>query len=275
MTILRFIISRKFFINLAIILGIIFLMGILTLYGLDFYTRHGEAIAVPDFTELTFAEAKRIADSKDLILLVSDSVHIDDKYPGVIIAQYPVADHKVKAGRTIYLTINGLNPAMIAMPDLTGISVRQASSDAELFGLKIGKLTYVPDLSTTVIKQKINGKEIEPGSMVPPNSVVDLVVGKGNNKEKTSVPNILGLSFKEAESKLTEASLNIGISTYDGSVKTSGDSTSAKIWKQHPRPSKEGEVPFGSYIDIWLTIDSDIIPQPEKENDEENPANLD
>jgi len=266
MSVFTFLISRKFFIHLGLAIGISGLLLLLSFFSINLYTHHGEAISVPDFSCLTFEQAQRMAENKDLRVEISDSVHFQDKEKGTVVSQEPVANSKVKTGRTIYLIINGMESEKVSMPDLTGISVRQATSDAEIFGLKIGKLRYVPDISTTVLEQYFKGKAITPNTMVLKNSIIDLVVGKGESNESTFIPDVLGLTTNEAEQKISLLSLNIGVTVYDKTVKTNSDSAKARIWKQHPKAGNESEIKLGSYIDIWLTLDNDLIPESPTEN---------
>lgn len=270
MTFISFIKSKVFFKHLGLAVAVAGLVTAISYFSIGFYTHHGEAIAVPDFTGMSIEKATVLAENKGLELIVTDSVHLADKEKGSVISQFPEPDHKVKTGRTIYITLNAFSPEMVQMPDLRGISVRQATSDAEIFGLKIGKLSYVPDISTTVLDMKLDGKKIAPGTLIERGSYIDLVVGRGESKEKTSVPNVLAMTFVQAEQKLAGASLNIGVAMFDETVVTSKDSANARVWKQHPRPSKETEISLGSYIDLWLTLDKDLIPaQTEEDNNNE------
>lgn len=266
MSIIQFLKSRVFFKHFGLAIGITILLLTLSFFSINFYTHHGEAISVPDFSGLTIEQAQRMADSKDFKVEVSDSVHFQDKEKGTIVSQVPTADSKVKTGRTIYLIVNGQEAEKVPMPDLTGISVRQATSDAEIFGLKIGKLRYVPDISTTVLEQSIKGKPVKANTLIIKGSTIDLVVGKGESNENTFIPNVLGLTNDEAEQKLSSLSLNIGVAVYDGTVKSTRDSTKARIWKQHPKSGNDSDIKLGSYIDIWLTLDNDLIPEVSTEN---------
>jgi eukaryotic-like serine/threonine-protein kinase len=267
MSIFIFLKSKDFFKHIGMAILAIILILVLSFFFINLYTHHGEAILVPDFSGLSFEEAQRLADDHDLKVEISDSVHFQDKEKGVVVSQVPEKSSKVKSERTIYLIVNGINPEMLQMPDLTGISVRQATADAELFGLKIGKLSYVPDISTTVIEQKYKGKTIPMNTLIIKGSSIDLVVGKGESNEKTYIPNVIGLTYSEAEQKLSTLSLNIGTADYDKTIFSSKDSLKARIWKQLPGSGSNTEIKLGSYIDVWLTLDNDLIP----ENSNENP----
>lgn len=245
--------------HLFIQISIFIFLLILLYFWLKFYTFHNESIEIPNLVGLSLEEAQNIAESHHLKIVLSDSVHFMDKPKGSIISQTPVAKSKVKPERTIYVIINGYENEKIPMPDLTGITVRQATADAELYGLRIGKLTYVPDISTTVLQQLYKGKNIAPNTLIPKGSVIDLVVGKGESNEKTNIICVVGKQLEEARAMLSSVSLNIGTIITDGTIKSLNDTTKAYIWKQVPTCSSNQPLPLGSTVDVWLTLDKDLI----------------
>ncbi|PKP22952.1 MAG: penicillin-binding protein [Bacteroidetes bacterium HGW-Bacteroidetes-21] len=263
------ILNRKIIFHLLGGFAFLILVAFITIWWMKYYTHHGEAIVVPDFTGYTTEEAFKMAEDKDLLPQILDSAFFSDKEPGTVVDQYPKANHKVKRDRLILFTINSDKPDNIEVPDLIGISVRQATADAELMGFRIGKLSYVPDISTTVVYMTVKGKKIKPGSLLPKGSLIDLTVGRGTSQEKATIPSVTGVSFAEAEELLLTHYLNPGTVTYDNTVKTAKDSAQAKVWKQYPRPSRETEVSLGTYVDMWLTTDKDLIPEPLKETKNE------
>ncbi len=252
--------EKRLWKNIGLQVGILILILVILYFRLSHYTYHGKSIIVPDFNGMTFEQAIHDADLHELKVVLSDSVHFQDKPKGVVISQYPEANAKVKPERTVYLIVNGYNNENVPMPDLRGISLRQAYSDAELYGLKIGKLVYVPDISTTVLEQRYKNKIIEPQTLIPKGSYIDLVIGKGESNEKTSVVCVIGKSIEEAKSILALSSLNIGLVVTDKTVITATDSTKALIWKQSPSCRYNEGIHLGSYIDVWITLDLDLIP---------------
>lgn len=261
MSFFGFIRNRKFFKHFFLAAFTTLLILLLGFYSINLYTHHGEAISIPDLRGFEFVVAEKIADGKGFRVEIYDSVHFQEKEKGTVTSQIPEPDSKVKQGRVIYVVINGFGTESVLMPDLRGISVRQATADAELFGLKIGKLSYVPDISTTVLDQHFRGSVIKPGALIERGSVIDLVVGKGESNEKTIVPNVVGLTIEEAEAVLLPQSLNIGVAVFDNSVLNAKDTAEARIWKQFPRNSKDAEIKLGSYVDVWLTKDNDLLPE--------------
>ncbi|MEN8118742.1 MAG: PASTA domain-containing protein [Bacteroidota bacterium] len=240
----------------AILMVIVLLFG--TFFSLNLITHHGEGLSVPDFTGLDIKQVAKEADKKNLKFKIIDSVFNAPGKKGTVIAQTPPANFKVKEGRTILLTVKTFNPQRIPMPDFTGVSLIQAKADIETYGLKIGKLKYIPDIATNnVLEQMFRGKPITPGTFIEKNSIIDLVLGLGKSNKITIVPDLKGLTFDVATQNTADHSLNIGILIYDQTVESSQDSTNAIIWKQSPE--KNTQITIGSPIDIWLTLDMNKV----------------
>ena len=69
--------------------------------------------------------------------------------------QNPLTDHKVKKNRRVILTINAFNPEFVIMPDLVGLSARQAYSIIESTGLEAGNPVYRPDLTIDFVLDQL------------------------------------------------------------------------------------------------------------------------
>jgi eukaryotic-like serine/threonine-protein kinase len=253
-----FLTTKTFLMHFSIALVAFFGLLFITFHSLGVITHHGEGLSVPDFRGLTLDKAIELADDKNLEIQVMDSVFNAPGKKGTVINQTPPPNFKVKEGRTIHVSIKTFNPPKIQMPDFTGVSLIQAKADIESFGLKIGKLKYVPDIATNnVLHQYYAGKPIAPGTLIEKNSRIDLVLGLGNSGQATTVPELLGLNRGEAYQKATDYSLNIGSMNFDETVITTEDSTIAIVWKQSP--SKNAQSTMGSPITLWLTLDKDKI----------------
>lgn len=253
-----FLITKEFLKHFLIAVSASIAFIFFIFHSLSTITHHGEGLSVPDFTGKSIKEANITANESDLVIEVIDSVYNAPGKKGTIIAQTPPPDFKVKKGRTIHVVIKTFNPERILMPDFTGVSLIQAKADIETYGLKIGKLKYVPDIATNnVLAQMFMGKEIAPGQLIEKNSRIDLVLGMGKSNEVTIVPDLLGTNRSEAIQKATDNSLNIGAMIYDETVITTNDSISAIVWKQSP--VKNYQTTMGSTVDLWLTLDPGII----------------
>jgi len=241
-----------------------------TLVVLRHYTHHGEALTVPDVTGLTLQEAGKLLKSNKMRWQLSDSVYVTTVKPGAVVNQNPEPGSKVKEKRNIFLIINALALEKVKMPDVVGVSKRQAQSMLESQGLIIGQLTYVPDIARDyVLKQLYRGEEIRRGTEIVKGSEIELVLGKGLSDERTPVPNLFGNTLSEARATLTKYFLNFGVIIHDHTVLTSADSLNAFIYRQKPSSSGNATLQLGSTIDVWVTVDetkkSENVPEEESE----------
>ena len=245
--------SRVFLINFGISLLVVALIFMGTFYWLDLLTHHGESLSVPDFKGMSIEQVKKVAADHDLKIKIIDSVYNAPGKIGSVAAQTPPPDFKVKEGRTVLLTIK-IKPKKIKMPDLTNISLIQAKADMEIYGFKVGKISYKPDVATDdVLEQWYRGKPIEPGTPIEVGATIDLVLGLGDEGQISTVPYLIGKTKQEAESLCVANNYEIGVLLYDESIISHADSLNAKVWKQSPEP--DSRLTIGSQIDLWLTVD--------------------
>ncbi|HOP03692.1 MAG TPA: PASTA domain-containing protein [Tenuifilaceae bacterium] len=254
-----------------LIAGAIVLGFILFFFAfLHFFTRHGQGFPVPDFAGLSIYEVREIAKDKKLRIEVSDSVYILTREPGSVIDQNPNPETYVKPNRRVFVTINALKPLMVEMPDIVGVTLRQAKSILELQGLSIGTLSFTPDIAVNnVLEQHFEGKTIEPGTKIPKGSKVNLLLGKGFSNRKTPLPRVIGLTASQARNVLIDASLNMGKLTFDATIANHRDSMEAKVYSQYPNPVGETSVSFGARVDLWLTLNESRIPVLEEDKKKE------
>jgi len=267
MTLFKFLISKTFFKHLLYAIGIVTAILILIFLILKVYTHHGQALSVPDFTGLTLEEVHKKAKKNKLRIEVSDSVFNNNRPKGTVIEQNPIAGFKVKKNRRIFIVLNAFNPEKVKMPNIVGVSHRQAEAVIKNAGLEIGRLIHVPDIAVNnVLKQKFNGEEIEEGTMVPKGSKIDLVLGMGLSNQTTQVPNLDHYTLERAKNRILRSALNTGAIIYDESIEDGIDSTEAKVWRQYPSFKENKLIRLGSTVDLWLSVDSAIL-YPEIEMD--------
>lgn len=267
---LKLLTSKVLWKHIAIIAGVAIIITISIFIGLKIYTKHGRAYAVPDLRGLTVAEAEMIIDARKLRYQVSDSVFLSHEARGTVVDQNPIPNFRVKENRTIFLTINAMNPERVAVPDVTGVSLRQARAIIESNGFEVGRLIYVPDLAlNNVLRQQYNGKDIKPGELIIRGERIDLVLGEGLSSRTTLVPDLTAMVLERARSLILESSLNAGAVIYDDTVITEEDSLNAFVWRQRPEYFEGSQIRMGSTIDVWLSVDSTLIM--DQEEDEFSP----
>lgn len=161
-------------------LGGLFLAIVITLsyFGLDYYTRHGDAILVPNILKMKPFEAEEKLSSMDLGMKIIDTVYIDNMKPGVIVEQTPEANDDVKSGRVVYVTVNATSRPRVSMPKLTDCSLNLAKALLKNAGLVLGNITkeYAEYGNNLVTAQRVSGRSIEPGEKVLKGTVVDITI---------------------------------------------------------------------------------------------------
>ena len=107
-----------------------------------------------------------------------------------------------------------------------------------------------PDLAkNAVLEMSLNGKALEPGSVVDKGSAIDLVLGDGYGDTQVEVPDLIGLNLSEALFVIKGASLTPGSIIYSSSVK---DSLKAIVYKQIPSPDGFSTINQGEVVDLFL-----------------------
>jgi len=243
-------------------LGAIVGVALLFFIFLFIFTRHGQSYPVPSFSGLKYKEAVKMAHKYKLRVEVSDSVYILTRKPGTVVEQMPLVGTKVKQNRRILLTMNAKNPKKVEMPNIVGVTLRQAKAILDLQGLIVGNLIFVPDIAVNnVLEQKFKGKQIDPGKLISKGSRVDLVLGRGMQNERTGLPLLIGLNQSDARNRLIEASLNLGQVKYDETIKDYKDTLNAMVYSQYPAFFEDISIALGARVDIWLTLNESRVPK--------------
>lgn len=258
---IRYVEDRIVLRNIILALLILFFGTTIIMQLLKLYTRHNNDLSVPDVTGLTLAEAVEAAEKRNLRIVVFDSVFLSDFERGSVVEQHPQAGFRVKKNRKIFLTMNAINPEKVAMPDLVDLTFRQAGAKLESFGLKVGRITYEPNMGINIVlAQRINGRAISPGDSVTKGARVDLVLGKGLSDEQAAIPNLVGMTLEEARIMASERFLSVGAAVHDQTILTPEDELRAIVFKQQPGPGQDITLPMGSAIDVWISLDSTKVP---------------
>ncbi|WP_321334483.1 PASTA domain-containing protein [uncultured Bacteroides sp.] len=201
--------NKYFWVNLIGMIAVAFILLTGLMKGLDIYTRHGEAVLVPDAKGMTVEQAKMLFRNRGLLCIVADSSYEKDKPAGCVIDHNPAGGQKVKEGRTIYLTINTLNIPLRLIPDVAdNSSVRQAQARILAVGFKLSEDEPVSGEKDWVYGVKYNGRQILPGDKAPIGATLTLMVGDGTAQD--SIENVeadsLDNTKKEVDAPATDDS---------------------------------------------------------------------
>jgi len=176
--------NKFFWINILAMILVAVALVFIVLRSLDSYTRHGEAIVVPDAKGMTIAQARILFNNEGLEAVISDSTYVKEKPAGIILEHNPQSGHKVKKGRTIYLTINTLNVPLQLVPDVAdNSSLRQAQARILSVGFKLNANELISGEKDWVYGIKYNGAMLKPGDKAPMGATLTLVVGDGTRED--------------------------------------------------------------------------------------------
>ena len=166
---------------LMIVVGCALIYG--TLAWLDYYTRHNEAVIVPDVKGLSMNEAKSFFDNTGLRYNGIDSVFSNDVAPGAIVEVVPEPGSKVKEGRIVFVTINALTAQMAIIPEVADLSFRQAYALLRSLGFKNIEVKFVPgDYKDLAVGVERNAQMINRGGRVPLASTLTLIISNGEKE---------------------------------------------------------------------------------------------
>ncbi len=263
-------ISKHFLIrNLIIAICALLVFIYLVNLALNIFTRHNQKFNVPDLQGKTIEEVQHLIKDADLKLIVIDSLFIAGLTPGTIIDQSPEPTSYVKSGRKVFLTINSYSPRSEVVPYVTGFSLRQAKNMLETKGFEIKRLIYRSDMATNnVIGESYNGQEIVRGSTIKATlgEGITLTVGRAAGSPLPLVPKVVGLTLREAKSRLWEIGLNVGDIRLDADVNDSNLSE-ARVYKQ--TPDQQSRTDYGASVILYLSIDTNRVNQGVKRSDED------
>ena len=177
-------VSRYLLWNLAAMVFVVIALCIGVMIGLSKYTHHGESVEVPDMYGQDFDEMEARLAEQNLYIIASDTGYNKKLDAGAILMQTPGAGSKVKAGRTIYVTINSTNTPSVAIPDIIdNSSFREAQARLTAVGFLLLEPQRVSGERDWVYGVKLGSRNLQAGDMVPVESALTLVIGSGSMEE--------------------------------------------------------------------------------------------
>ena len=197
------ILKNPFVISLILVVLIIWGLIYGTLVWLDVYTRHNEAVVVPDVKGLTMEKAIPFFSEKGIKYNIIDSVFSKEVAPGAIVELVPAPGSKVKEGRVVFVTINAKTSQMGVIPEVEDLSFRQAYALLQSIGFASVEVKYVQgnykDLAVAV---EWNGRVLEKGIHVPLNAHLVLVVTSDDiEADSTSLDNLSKAPIESLDSE--------------------------------------------------------------------------
>lgn len=240
----------------VLLISIIILLLILFFFYiyLPVTTNHGETVTVPNLEGIALEDLDNFLLKRNLRYEVSDSSYSGKFPPLTVLLQFPKAGSKVKENRKIHITLNRINPPTTSMPDLTTGSLRNAEAVLKSTELIRGKLFWRPDLAfNRVLEQRYKGRMIEPGTLIPKGSEIDLVIGDGFGPRTFSLDDLIGMTLEDARIYIPGVGLEVG------TIINSSDSILAAGIVVRQIPAAGSGVRIGQAVDLWVVPVDSVI----------------
>ncbi|MCP4633138.1 MAG: PASTA domain-containing protein [candidate division Zixibacteria bacterium] len=191
--------------SISIVLLVIFILFTDTVV-MPFVVKHGVESIVPEVTEIHLEAAKRILSDNGFKHEVTSEEFSPTKPRFTVLSQQPEPGLTVKSGRTIGLVVSRGGEIGL-VPELRGLTLRQAKLMLEEDGFEPGLVTYEHDdrLPADVIIRSYppSGAQIDRGG------IVDLVINLRQGAILVLVPDYIGMDFSSVESDIYEIGLTI------------------------------------------------------------------
>jgi beta-lactam-binding protein with PASTA domain len=151
------------------------------------------------------------------------------------------------------------------------MTFRNAEMVLRRYGLKLGDTVFKPDFArNSVLDQQFNGTSIKPGTKIQQGSAITLVLGNGVGLE-FAVPDLFGLTYRDAREALSESGLLVGSMVPDNDVT---DTANAFVYRQNPDrydyERRLNHIRQGQIVDLWLSaqkreriMDSSAVQNPQ------------
>lgn len=169
------------------IIGNLLLMLLISgglIYGLsvylNHYTRHDDAVVIPDFRGKSLTYVQKMLSTMNLEFAVVDTGYVAKYAPNTVLDQSLEPNMTVKHFRHIELTINAAHPIPIVLPDLANKTSRRAAvAKLTAMGFEHIKVDYVYGRKDWVYDVRVDGRSVLPKERASVAASITLEVGKG------------------------------------------------------------------------------------------------
>lgn len=159
----------------AIILTTILLGWFVSLF-LNYWTRHGDEMPMPQVCNINVEEATKILQDAQFEVTL-DSIYSNEVAPGTVIGQTPPVNSMVKRGGKAYLRYACYSTKKAKVPHFVDGSSSAAISNFKARGFENVTIVEVPsDQNDLVLGATYNGLELRPGMELPITARIELKV---------------------------------------------------------------------------------------------------
>lgn len=189
----------------------------------------GKEVVVPNVEGMDFKQADAELSKAGLVMSVVGKEYNNEFEKDLVISQDPGKDRKVKAGRKVEVVISK-GSELIAVPNITGIDIKDAVVKLGNVGLNMGKID--PEYDEEKPEGMIISQDPARGTKHEAGTSINVVVSQGKQPERVSMPDLKGMSIEKARTVLEDKKLVLGQTKREESTSYAAD----QIAKQDTEP---------------------------------------
>ncbi len=161
-----------------------------------------KVVIMPDVRGMTPAGAQTQLKSLGLEVIVNRQLPHPTIPENMILDQIPAPEKGIRGGRTV-LVITSSGPPAGALPELTGLSLRQAEITLQRENYRLGRVLHIRRSGVT--EPVVDFQSPESGLKLYKGAVVDLVVAEPRAAELVRMPDLRGTPLFKARQIISAA----------------------------------------------------------------------
>ena len=196
-------------------------------------------VVVPDLLGSNLEQARVIAESRDLLFVVGGEEE-NEKYPASIVCRQVPLSGSVVEEKTAITVFVSKGSSKLALPDLRGMGLSEATVRLTELGLKINEVKT--EENEIIEKDKIVNTVPAAGASVDKGDAITVVLSRGT--ETVEVPRLTGKALSTAQRLIKEKGLVVGNISYEVSTEVNV----GIVIRQHPQGGEK--VKKGSAVSL-------------------------
>lgn len=191
---------------LLLLMGLAGLAGV-ALLGFNFLVlpqiiHHNKIVTIPDVRGMSVTGAETQLSPLSLQVEVIRQKAHPTIPAGMILDQIPAPEKGIRGGRTVKV-ITSSGPPAGSVPDLAGLSLRQAEITLQRENYRLGRVLHIRRSGVT--EPVVDFQNPEPGIELFKGGVVDLVVAEPAAAALLRMPDLQGMSLFQARQVINDA----------------------------------------------------------------------
>lgn len=202
---------------------------------------HSQAeVLAPELVGLDEAAARERAGELGLRVVVGDRVYDEASPAGIVLAQEPRPADRLRQGRPVRVVLS-LGERRVAVPDLRGLSQRQAELVLAREGLRLGRIARSHERTAT---SGVAAQRPHAGSELRAGEAVDVMLRRGGERPAHLVPPLTGRGLAEVRDQLERAGFELRQVRY----RRADDKWPGTVLEQSPPAGSR--IPLGGSLEL-------------------------